>query len=69
MTKPTSVRVAEIGLLEKTGIEKFAKVGGRTVPMAPEPGWRLTDAGRHNLATRATGSTARDMLDQIEAGE
>lgn len=60
-------RVAEQGFLERVSVEKSAKVRGKMVRISSDPGWTLTDAGRHNLMTRTTGATARNILDEIDA--
>jgi hypothetical protein len=57
------IRVAQKGLLEPLLLPVLTKKKG---PAKFDRAWRLTNAGRHNLATHATGATARSILDEIE---
>ncbi|SFF00690.1 hypothetical protein SAMN04489711_109168 [Paracidovorax wautersii] len=60
-------RIGDKGLLKTFRVQRLpTKKRG---PPILESRWCLTDTGQHNLMTRATGSKARDILEQIEAGE
>lgn len=57
-------RLVQKRLLRATRAQVLTKKKG---PPKLESRWEITDAGRHNLATRVTGATARSLLDEIDA--
>lgn len=57
-------RVGQKGLLKTFRVQRLPTK--RKGPPILESRWSLTDAGQHNLVTRATGAKAHSILEEID---